>query len=400
MHSKPANSPSKVNDRFERLLTEFSAETAEQRRDRAMGQFDRLAGALGSRIVLFGTGYLGRMVVGRMRQAGIEPVCFSDNNEQRWGTQVQGIEVLSPEDSVRRFGQTACFVVTIYNGSAARRQLREMGCARVLPITPMFWKYAREFTPDLGIDTPGHIVEQQEQIRRCFALLGDEESRQEFCEQLAWRYWSDPESLPTPANAGEIYFPDDLVSPMEEEVLVDCGAYDGDSVKSFVRRGRNFRHLYALEPDATNREKLQASVAALSPEIRQKVTPWPYAVGDKDEQIRFVETQNMGSRVSTSDQGTAIDSRRLDSLPWEHKPTYVKMDVEGWEPHALAGAAHLIKREMPVLAICLYHRSEHLWQLPNQIHAIAPGYSFYIRRYAEDCWELVCYAVPPGRKAS
>jgi FkbM family methyltransferase len=158
--------------------------------------------------------------------------------------------------------------------------------------------------------------------------------------------------------------------------------------------------VYALEPDAANVKKLQASVAGFPQDIQPKVTVWPYAVGAEDEEIRFLETHDFSSKVSTSSEGTAIQSRKLDSLPWEQKPTYVKMDIEGWEPPALAGATQLLKSEMPVLAICLYHRSEHLWQIPNLIHSIAPGYSFHVRRYAEDTWELVCYAVPPKRKLS
>jgi len=383
--------------RFQQLLASFQAEPPQQRKPRWQGLFDRLAGPRGDKLVLFGSGQLGQWVLGRLRKVGIEPLCFSDNNQQRWGSRVSGVEVLRPEDAIRRFGQTACFVVTIYNGSAARKQLREMGCGCVLPIAPLFWKHGSEFMPELGLDSPEPVAEQQDQIRQCFAVLADDASRQEFCDQLEWRYWMKPEYLPLPSNIGEMYFPDDLVKDSADEVFVDCGAYDGDSIRSFVRRGRSFRHAYALEPDTANLDKLHVSMASFPDGVRQKITALPYAAGDKDEEIRFVEGLEVSSKVSSSNEGTAVQSRRLDSLAWEHQPTFIKMDIEGWEPHALAGATQLLKREMPVLAICLYHRSEHLWQIPNQIHSIAPGYSLHIRRYAEDNWEIVCYAVPPRR---
>jgi hypothetical protein len=73
------------------------------------------------------------------------------------------------------------------------------------------------------------------------------------------------------------------------------------------------------------------------------------------------------------------------------------MDIEGSEPSAVAGAAELLRKEKPVLALCLYHRTEHLWQIPTQLHSIVPEYKLYLRRYAEDWWEQVCYAVPPDR---
>jgi hypothetical protein len=73
------------------------------------------------------------------------------------------------------------------------------------------------------------------------------------------------------------------------------------------------------------------------------------------------------------------------------------MDIEGAEPDALAGATNLLRNAQPVLAICLYHRLEHLWQVPNLIHTLASDYSIFVRRYAEDNWEQVCYAVPRSR---
>lgn len=384
-------------ERIERMVAEMTAEPPAERLQRWRGQLDRVAGEDAKRLVLFGTGQFGQWVLGRLRKAGVEPCCFCDNNPARWGSVLHGVAVLSPADAVQRFGQTAAFAVTIYNGSAARKQLREMGCRQVLPAPLLFWKYPGEFMPDLGIDAPERLVEGEEQIRECFVLLADERSRQELCDQMEWRYWMRPEYLPLPENHGELYFPSDLVADTDEEVQVDCGAFDGDSIRSFVRRGKSFRHLYALEPDAANLAGLAASLKGLPDGLREKVTVWPYAVGDKDETVRFVESHDVSSKVSSSGEGTAIESRKLDSLPWSFRPTYIKMDIEGSEPNALAGGAELLKREMPVLAICLYHRTEHLWQIPSLIHALAPGYSLYLRRYAEDCWEQVCYAVPPSR---
>ncbi len=389
--------PENSSGRFERIVAEMVGEAPETRVERWRGLFDRLAAPHANRLVLFGTGQFGQWILERLRKAGVEPLCFSDNNPARWGSRVHGVEVVSPADAVTRFGPTACFIVSIYNGSAARGQLRELGCKWVLPAALLFWKYPDTFTPEMGIDVPERLLEEMEQIRQCFALLADEPSRQELCDQIEWRYWMRPEHLPLPANQGELYFPGELVTEFEEEVLVDCGAFDGDSIRSFMRRGQRFRHVYALEPDAANRVKLGASVESFPAEIRERVTVWPYAVGDKDEEVTFVESHDVASKVSSSSEGVAIQSRKLDSLPWQFRPTYLKMDIEGWEPYAIAGGAELLKNELPVLAICLYHRSEHLWQLPKLIHSLAPDYSLYLRRYAEDCWEQVCYAVPPSR---
>lgn len=384
-------------ERLDRILAGMAEETAQARLERWQGLFDRLAGPNADHLVLFGAGEFGRWVLARLRKVGIEPLCMVDNNQARWGSNVDNVEVLSPSDAVQRFSQRACFVVTVYNGSAARKQLREMGCGRVLPAPLLFWKYPGEFMPDHGIDAPERLLEEEGQIRACFSVLSDERSRQELCDQIEWRYWMKPEYLPLPFNESELYFPSELVAETEQEVLVDCGAFDGDSIRSFIRRGQDFQHLYALEPDAVNLDRLHAFLSSLPEAIRNKVTVWPYAVGDRDEQVNFVQTHDVASRVSSTGAGISIESRKLDTLPWRFKPTYIKMDIEGSEPLALAGGAQLLKSEKPVLAICLYHRTEHLWQIPNLIHSIEPEYALYLRRYAEDCWEQVCYAVPRCR---
>jgi hypothetical protein len=73
------------------------------------------------------------------------------------------------------------------------------------------------------------------------------------------------------------------------------------------------------------------------------------------------------------------------------------MDIEGSEPEALRGSAQLLRQHRPVLAVCTYHRSEHLWEIPNLIRTICPDYMIFLRRYAEESWEGVCYAIPPDR---
>ena len=65
----------------------------------------------------------------------------------------------------------------------------------------------------------------------------------------------------------------------------------------------------------------------------------------------------------------------------EHTIDYVKYDVEGAEAEALAGTRETILRDRPKLLVSVYHRSEDLYALPLQIHAMRPDYRLYLRRY-------------------
>ena len=48
----------------------------------------------------------------------------------------------------------------------------------------------------------------------------------------------------------------------------------------------------------------------------------------------------------------------------------VKMDIEGSELKGLHGAAQVIKRDHPILAISAYHRQEDLIELPDYIKGV------------------------------
>src|ERR1019366_4784601 len=187
-----------------------------------------------------------------------------------------------------------------------------------------------------------------------------------------------------------------------EEVFVDCGSFDGYSIRSFNRHwGGEFGHAFAFEPDPANRGALASNVKVMG--IGDDVTVMPYAVGNINGQVSFAFNSSASSHVTAEnakfDVESAIECRRLDDIEWPLIPTYIKMDIESAEPEALAGASELLRRHQPVLAVCTYHRSEHLWQIPNLIRSISPEYNLFLRRYAEECWEGVCYAIPNHRLA-
>lgn len=387
-------------EQLENILRRIEREPPDAVRARERRAFDDLASPLGERLVLFGAGPLGKSVLAGLRKAGVEPLAFADNNRDRWHQQVMGIPVLSPPEAVELYGKTACFVVTIYQGSSVRHQLTSLGCQRVVACAPLLWKYADIFIPQCGLELPHRFREQCASIRQCYAMLEDELSKREVCEQLLWRYWLDFSVLSPQLDANDTYFPGDLLSPVSDEVFVDCGSFDGDSIRSFNRHwGGEFRHAFAFEPDPANRGALASNVKAMG--ISDRVTVMPYAVGNTSGPVSFAFNSSASSHVTAenakSDAESAIECRRLDDIEWPLTPTYIKMDIESAEPEALAGASELLRRHQPVLAVCTYHRSEHLWQIPNLIRSISPEYHVFLRRYAEECWEGVCYAIPNRR---
>jgi FkbM family methyltransferase len=366
-------------------------------------EFDRLTG--GRDIVLMGAGGLGRRALAGLRRHGVEPLAFADNGTQ--GTTLDGLPVLSPEAAAREFGARAAFVVTIWGANRphrfahSREQLQALGCDVVCSFPALFWKYPDALLPFYLQDLPSRLLEQRADVLRAFDVWEDEASRAEYVAQVRFRLHADFDGLSHPVTHPQ-YFADDLFAWSDEEWIVDGGAYDGDTVRMLTKMyGDRFGHVLALEPDPANFARLQATVAALSPAARAKVECCQVALGSERRTLHLDATGTAASATSVAaSAGTiAVSAETLDSLVEGATPTFIKLDIEGFEMDALEGGRRTLQRHAPVLAVCVYHLQEHLWTIPLLLRRWRDDYALFLRPHNEEGWDLVCYAVPRGRLA-
>lgn len=380
---------------LERLLRR----DADSEARRVRGLFEAMAGPLASRIVLHGAGNLGARVAEGLRRNGVEPIAFSDASPTVQGTRRAGLQVLSPGEAAERYGSTAAFVPTIWNHRqrypSILEQLRGLGCERVIPVQALFYRYPSTFLPYYHIDLPDKILRAAPQVRSAFDLLRDAESRQEFLQILRWAL--DLQfGGPPPHPALDHYFPDDLRAVGPDEVLLDVGAFDGDTIQEFLARTRgSFREIVALEPDPGNFARLETRLATFPEDVRSRIRTHRVGASEAAGRIAFqCDGSSSSGAVDLAAEPILVDTIRLDDLSPGVRPTYIKMDIEGMEPSALRGAGRLVRDNHPALAICVYHRLEHVWEIPNLIAEIRSGYALHLRRYSEWPWEIVCYGIP------
>jgi FkbM family methyltransferase len=379
------------------LLDELLAEPWDRMKARVAGEFDRIAAPFENRIVLFGAAYLGKLALAGLRAAGVEPLAFCDNHSRLWETKVEGVPVVSPAAAAAQYGDNAAFVTSIYNPAVLWNQLHDLGCRRVVPYPALFWKYWRWMPNEDRLELPHRILERASEMGPAYEMLSDEKSRREFCAQIRWRCLLDSDCLPKPDPSQDMYFPPDLLSLSPGEVFVDCGAFNGDSIGGFIQMtGGCSGRIYAVEADAANVRALGRFCAELPADVRARITVLPYAVGKEDGTVRFRAGALEGSKVAQAGATVEVECRSLDSAFEQERPTFIKMDIEGAELDALRGAAKTMARCHPVMAVCAYHKFDHLWIIPKLLKAGNPDYRVFLRRYAEDCWETVYYAVPPG----
>jgi FkbM family methyltransferase len=240
--------------------------------------------------------------------------------------------------------------------------------------------------PHYGADLPSKLLTHAAALRQVAALWADDVSREVFRRQLLWRLRGI--FLLDDAPTGSQYFPQDLIRPLETEVFVDGGAFDGDTLR---RIPWLFKKAFAFEPDPLNAAKLRA-------QADRRIQIHQTALGNAPGRTRFDATGTTAS--SRSVEGVVeVQVSTLDELLAAEFPTFVKLDIEGDELSALMGGVDVLRRCQPTVAVCLYHRPEDLWTIPLFLRETLPNHRFFLRIHEYDGFELVVYAVPPDRCA-
>jgi len=368
-----------------------------------------VGGALagGDGLVFAGAGQVGRWLAGELARLGVTIDCFADNSARLAGVTVDGIPVLTPAEAVRRHPD-ATFVTTIFTTTPLAAQLAGLGARQVISWTELAWAHGESVLPYFGLALPHGMIAAADDIMRVHDLLADERSRRMLVDQVRWRLTLDTSAQEPPARFADIYAEPDVCVPTSRDVYVDCGAFDGDSIAAHLDRvGGDAAGIVAIEADPANLSALTARVAALPGRMAERVVVHAVALGARRGQATFRASGSAGSALSAGALsagagGTAseidVEVAPLDELIAGRGATYIKMDIEGAEPDALAGAANTLAAAQAVWAVCLYHAADHLWRVPLQIADSGGAYRHSMRRYTQDCWELVHYAVPLDRQ--
>jgi FkbM family methyltransferase len=334
--------------------------------------------------VILGAGNLGRRIA-----RVIHPVLICDNNPSSWDSVVEGIPVVSPKVAIQRCPH-ATYVVAIWHPSRTERmmdrvnQLRALGASNVIPFYGLFAEYGNALLPNFLWERPEYYAALAEQIDKGRALL-DEEGRAEFDRQMRLRLGDFSGQV---IDSGVQYFPNDLFRLSGNEVFVDCGAYDGDTISEFRRAtGDHFEKIIAFEPDPENFAALKSAVNG-----DPRIVLLADATGVRRETVHF-SAGGTGARISST--GTCeVQTVTLDEALDGIAPTYMKFDIEGSEPATLEGGRETIQRHRPKMAVCAYHAPDHLWNIPLQLHELLPEFRLTLRTYCSDGFDCVCYCIP------
>ncbi|WP_323666250.1 FkbM family methyltransferase [Pectobacterium punjabense] len=237
------------------------------------------------------------------------------------------------------------------------------------------------------------ICQNEKKLQWFFDRLADDVSRESLISFINQRI-SCKTDYCNSVFYENIYFLDSLIEFSEKEVFVDCGAYIGDSILSFLSNYRakgfvNPKKVYCLEPDNDNFAQLSSTVNNFYFCQTVKAGAW-----NINTRISFLQGVGELSKIDLESKSDAIDVVTIDSLLDGAEATFIKMDIEGAELAALQGAENTIRNYKPKLAISLYHKPEDLIEIPYFLHELNSDYKFYLRchqRYFS--MDMVLYAI-------
>lgn len=341
-------------------------------------------------VLIYGAGLAGRDVHTYLAGKGHEVAAFLDRNTS-FG-EVSGLPVVTAQAWAEEHDPTrACVVVGLFNNNVRLGDivtvLQQLGYGRVVSLAEFVRYYPDDQPFRYWLVDPRFLEANAGKIARLRGRLADESSRELLDAIVEFRTTGDDRRLPLPCPRQ--YFPDDLPPWPQPIRFIDCGAYTGDTVEEMRTAGLQFEAVATFEPNLDNYQVLTQNLSGLA------AFNFPCGVSDGNRQVGFDGSLGDGGHLIEGG-GEQVTCVRLDDALHGFAPTLIKMDIEGEEPAALAGAEKMLRRFRPNLAIATYHRAEHLWTIFEQLDGYELDYRYYLRGHAQNTFEVILYALRDG----
>jgi len=350
----------------------------------------------GGKIFLYGAGKMVYDALPCMEQCGFQIEGIIDQDPQKHGRRVQGIPIVSLEAAVPKLKNCAAAITTEKYADEIIRCLQEYLPRRRIFRTSMYPLGAVRGRSILQLRE--FLSKHLEELDMVRAMLADEESKVTLDAVLdSWlRFQGD--KLYKYITLPQYFIPEVVNSIGEKPCMVDAGAYIGDTIAEAVQIIPDIQQVYAFEADPVNYMELKRQYGSNCHVVTQQL-----ALSDKLGTACFTVGYNCTSRTTGHYLDKTLSTEELPTVktvPLDYalrnvtdRISMIKIDVEGGEMAVLRGAEQRIRRDHPVIAVCVYHQNQDVLEIPLLLHKISPDYRFYFRQHSIHGTDAVLYAV-------
>lgn len=345
-------------------------------------------------ICIYGGGYTGKVIINLFRRNGLIISNIIDDDIGLQNSEVEGIKVISFDDFCRIYkNEEVSIVLTSIYGKAILRKIEKCQNIKIYELFDWYSEIIgnKEWIGKITKDEDLFDLKQQWELIR--KNLEDKESI-DVLEGL-WKYFNtkDLQYIEKICTDADQYFIPEVIDSIKEPLhIIDAGAYRGELLHSIKKNNLCLEKWYCFEPDEENFTLLIEQER--KNEIRNVQTCIKKGLWNKELKVFFEGGNSTGSRIVPYETKEYIEVISIDEFIKTGRCNFIKMDIEGAELEALKGGINTIKRERPILAICIYHSLQDFWKIPQYLMEKLEEYSFFVRHHALICNETVLYAIP------
>lgn len=362
------------------MLTSQSLNLLGEEGDRRFESIVKKLKASQKRLVIYGAGEAGLAIHGILKDNGVEVYCFTDSDPSRWNDRINGISVVSPE-SLKNIKNVFVLIASCDSGAIIER-ISNVG------ISDYDWNIYLSMS---ALPMREIYLKNIDKIKNIGKVLGDNLSRKVLSALIKHAFSLESKLLSNICQPNQ-YFINDRFGIKKGDVVVDGGAYVGDTIAAVLNRyGNEFGMIHSFEPNKENYAVLNNYVR--DQKLDKVVTTYNVGLADKND-CRYFSGNDSGFHLNSvqGSGGERIKLTSVDEVFDETRVDFIKMDLEGAELDALKGSKKVIKRDKPRLAVCVYHSPDHLWKIPLYMLSLVPQYKLFMRHHTEGRHETVVYA--------
>ena len=335
------------------------------------------------RLVVFGAGRGGRILLRYLRSQGCPVDFICDNDPSLEGQFIDQVPVRSTA-CLADIGNGALVVIGSNWAQEIAAQLAQHH-VQYLDLTTWDDRWRKNFDIDL-------IKGSREDLEEVSSYFRSESDRTLFHGLLLYRLSACPLSFKM-SDFGFYNHP--CVGVESGDIVFDVGCFDGKTALFFANLGAGQVHTF--EPDAAN---AAASARAIGEsEFSDNIVLHRFGFWSAEGTLSFSVDPLYQSQNRISGGGVDLISvRTIDSFVGETNlvPDLIKMDIEGAERAAIEGARETLVNCRPKLQISVYHEPDDLWRIPQLIRKIQPSYEFFLGHHSQNMFETVLYARANG----
>lgn len=233
--------------------------------------------------------------------------------------------------------------------------------------------------------TPLSEIEQNiDEFQMVYDILEDDKSRMNLLAFLKTRISGNNQYIIDVFDQEMTFFRNDIFVIDADEVFLDVGAFDGDTIRLFLKENKGrYKKIYAVEPDYDNSKRLKQYIE--NSKIKEIEISSKGAWNSRGIQYFKSSQEQVSSMVIDRKKENEAGVSGIEVVPldemfhYSEAVTLLKINYFEGVKEAVEGAKKILQKQEPKLAITVGFDCRNIRYIPTLVRAINPKYKLYLR---------------------